>query len=347
MQSAPSKNEKLDKARQVINDLQADVVCYNEHHQNLKHKTNRNGFCQMFNGGETELRAIAAHNVNKDAGKFQEGGTAMLVFGDLIEQFDPEGSGQDDLGLGQWAFMKFSGGDGVVTQGVCSYSPCSNKKKDSGTVYQQHRWHLINKLNVLTCPRQRFCKDLLQQMKQWRAAGERLVLCLDANENIYRAELGRKLTDLHSLGMKKVAGDFRGRQLGATFFRGSEPIDQIWATSNLKVAHACVMPVGYGVGDHHLFMVDFSTASMIGTCPPKIIRPALHRLNTKIPECALRYNWVLQKNILRHQLLERMIRVAESDSSKEAILAKLNQLDQEGEHYMKHAEKKCCQITSG
>jgi hypothetical protein len=69
----------------------------------------------MFNGGETELRAIAAHNVNKDTGKFQEGGTAMLVFGDLIEQFDPEGSGQDGLELGRWAFMKFSGGDGVVT----------------------------------------------------------------------------------------------------------------------------------------------------------------------------------------------------------------------------------------
>jgi hypothetical protein len=73
----------------VINDLQADVVCYNEHPQNLKHKTNQNGFRQMFNGGETALRAIAAHNINADAGKFQEGGTAMLVFGDLIEQFDP------------------------------------------------------------------------------------------------------------------------------------------------------------------------------------------------------------------------------------------------------------------
>jgi hypothetical protein len=93
LQSTPSKNEKLDKARQVINDLQADVVCYDEHHQNLKHKANRNGFCQMFNGGETELRAIAAHNINEDARKFQEGGTAMLVFGDLIEQFDPDSLG--------------------------------------------------------------------------------------------------------------------------------------------------------------------------------------------------------------------------------------------------------------
>jgi hypothetical protein len=34
LQSTLSKNEKLDKARQMINDLQADVVCYNEHRQN-------------------------------------------------------------------------------------------------------------------------------------------------------------------------------------------------------------------------------------------------------------------------------------------------------------------------
>jgi hypothetical protein len=51
LQSMLSKNEKLNKARQVINDLQADVVCYNEHHQNLKHKANRNGFCQILMGG--------------------------------------------------------------------------------------------------------------------------------------------------------------------------------------------------------------------------------------------------------------------------------------------------------
>jgi hypothetical protein len=40
LQSALSMNEKLDKDWQVINDLQADAVCCNEHSQNLKHKTN-------------------------------------------------------------------------------------------------------------------------------------------------------------------------------------------------------------------------------------------------------------------------------------------------------------------
>ncbi len=64
-------------------------------------------------------------------------------------------------------------------------------------------------------------------MKQWRAAGERLVLCLDANESIYRAELGWQLTDLHGLGMREVVSNFTGKRLGATFLRGSKPIDAI------------------------------------------------------------------------------------------------------------------------
>jgi hypothetical protein len=38
------QNGKLEKARQVIDDLQTDIVCYNEHRQNLRHKANRNGF---------------------------------------------------------------------------------------------------------------------------------------------------------------------------------------------------------------------------------------------------------------------------------------------------------------
>jgi hypothetical protein len=59
-------------------------------------------------------------------------------------------------------------------------------------------------------------------MKQWQAAGKPLVLCLDVNENIYRAELGQQLTDLHGLGMQEVVGNFTGKRLGVTFFQGQQ-----------------------------------------------------------------------------------------------------------------------------
>jgi hypothetical protein len=183
--------------------------------------------------------------------------------------------------------MKLNGDNNTTTRVICGYSPCANKKKDSGTVYQQHPRHLINKLNDDTCPRLRFREDLLHKMKQWCRKGEQLILCLDANENIYRGELGQKLTDLHGLGMKDVVGEFTARKLGATYFRGSVRINAIWATSDVTVANACVMPVGYAVGDHCRFVVDFATVLLVGTgCVQKIIRPALCRLNTRIKGCA-------------------------------------------------------------
>jgi hypothetical protein len=80
---------------------------------------------------------------------------------------------------------------------------------------------------------------------------------MDANEDIYRKSIGKLLTKTDGLNMSEVVGNFTGRKIGPTFFLGSKPIDRIWATPNVVVTHACVMPAGYGVGNHHLFVVDF------------------------------------------------------------------------------------------
>jgi hypothetical protein len=97
----------------------------------------------------------------------------------------------------------------------------------------------------------------------------------------------------------------------------------------MTVANACMMPVGFGVGNHQLFVIDFITTMLVGSGLHAIVRPALHQLNTKIEGCAQQYNKTLQlrKNILQHPLLERIVAAASSAKSKEAISAKLNKLD--------------------
>ena len=97
------------------------------------------------------------------------------------------------------------------------------------------------------------------------------------------------LTDRDGLAMSEVVGNFTGKPLGATFFRGSTPIDGIWATSDIEVVGACVMPVGYGVGDHRMFIIDFKTTSLIGAEPPRVLRSEARRLNTMIPQAAEKY----------------------------------------------------------
>jgi hypothetical protein len=97
----------------------------------------------MFNRGDTNLQAIASNNVNEEAGKFQEGGTMLIIYGNLIQLFDSEGSGCNNLGLRCWTYMRFIGDGKIITWVISGYSPCVNKKKDLGTVYQQHCHHLI------------------------------------------------------------------------------------------------------------------------------------------------------------------------------------------------------------
>jgi hypothetical protein len=80
--------------------------------------------------------------------------------------------------------------------------------------------------------------------------------------------------------MQEVVGEFTGEKLGPAFFRGTKPIDGVWATDDLVVIHACVMPVGYGVDNHQMFVVIFQAARPVGEAPFRVKRFSSRRLNT-------------------------------------------------------------------
>ena len=96
--------------------------------------------------------------------------------------------------------------------------------------------------------------DALRLNKRLTADHDRLVVCMDANENICKKYIGQPLTSVEGLNMQAVVGEFTGKKIGPTFFKGSKPIDRVWATNDLIVTHACVMPAGFDVGDHHIII---------------------------------------------------------------------------------------------
>jgi hypothetical protein len=147
--------------------------------------------------------------------------------------------------------------------------------------------------------------------------------------------------------MREVVGDFSGKKIGATHFQRSEPIDAVWVTVDIEVENACIMPLGYSVGDHMLFVVDFRTSSIVGTDPTKLVRLALCRLNTKIAWCVNKFNHHLQCNILCRQSLEHLPATAMAGKDRVVVELRLNKLDEEGKQYMKHAEQRCQHLKSG
>ena len=68
--------------KELFDELEVDAAAFSEHRQNLKHKDNKHGFSQLFNGGEADVRSVVGHNVHENVSRVQQGGTSLLLFGD-------------------------------------------------------------------------------------------------------------------------------------------------------------------------------------------------------------------------------------------------------------------------
>jgi hypothetical protein len=223
------------------------------------------------------------------------------MFGPLTEYLDMPGSEKDITGLGQWTTMLLKGGTGVQTRIICGYDPCQSNQQDNSTSYsQQRRYQIWQQQDYITCPRVKFREDLGKLLKEWRAAGDRLIVCLDTNQNIYTQALGKLLTDSEGLGMIEGVGRYTGKNIRSTQFRGQLLIDGIWTTPNVTVSNACIMPAGYGIGDHRLFIIDLHNALLVGPGPPRERLAASRRLNMRLPHVVKKYTENLEENLWRH-----------------------------------------------
>jgi hypothetical protein len=147
--------------------------------------------------------------------------------------------------------------------------------------------------------------------------------------------------------MKKVVGAYTSKKIGPTFFQGKLPMDGIWATPNVIIANACIMPAGYGIGDHRLFVINIHTSLLIGTGSPRVQRAASRRLNTRLPHVTAKYSKNLEENIWRHHLIEKVGEAHTQGTSKEDTQQRIIIVDKEGKQYMTHAECISQKMKSG
>ncbi len=89
-----SDNKNVEKAKEIHDNLEVDIVGYNKHRLNMRHRRNLNGFNQLFKGGEAAIQSVVAHNIHEDINRVQEGGTCLLLFGTLTDQLDHNKTGK-------------------------------------------------------------------------------------------------------------------------------------------------------------------------------------------------------------------------------------------------------------
>ncbi len=316
----------------IKEDLNIDCLLYCEHRLNLRHKENVKDFKQMFQRA-IACTTVAAHNVHdwQQAGRVQEGGTGAICFGEATGFIRKVG--KDKEGLGRWSWILFGGSDGHTTRLITAYNPCKSGRINSGTSYQQQRRYFITKKKDLTCPRILFRRHLTTAIAEWRKGGDRIILFMDHNEHVYDGPLGKALGERDGLNLQEVILACTGAPTGATFFRGSQPIDGLWTSDDLDISNACVMPFGYGVGDHRAFVLDIPLLSLVGDNPVRIVRPASRRLNSRLPGCNKAYVNSLEKNIIQHRLIERLHEAHTGNYSAAERATRVMAVDEEGKAY--------------
>jgi hypothetical protein len=324
-----SGNNKIAKALDIKEDLGIDCLMYCKHHLNLQQNKNKNNFKQMFQW-EIACTAVASYNTHKGkhAARVQEGGTGAVCFGDATGYIKKVGKGE--VGLGCWSWILFGELDGHNTQLITAYNPCKNKNVNLSASYQQQCRYFIMRKKDLTCLLTLFHQHFTTASWKWRAAGERIILFMDQNEHVFDGALGKTLSNKEGLNLSEVILQHTGARTSATFFRGSQPINCLWVSSDLDISNACVMPFGDGVGDHHAFILDIPLEFLMGENPIKIVQPASCRFNSQLPWCSIEYIKSFKSNIIQHCLLEHLHNAHTGHYTPEERARKVIAIDEEG-----------------
>ncbi len=169
---------------------------------------------------------------------------------------------------------------------------------------------------------------------------------MDHNEHVYDGMLGKALNNREGLNLQEVILKQTGTPTVATFFRGLHPIDGLWAAYNLNISNTCIMPFGYGVGDHRAFILNIPLESLIGVNPMWIVCLGSQCLKSQIPGWRKAYITSLESNIIQHCLIKRLHDVHMGVYTAEERARKVITIDEEGKAYMCHAEKICRKIKS-
>jgi hypothetical protein len=132
-------------------------------------------------------------------------------------------------------------------------------------------------------------ENLRSQLTEWRQAGERLIVFLDANENMLHGPFHDMLSS-PDLQMREAAFHHHPDSCWhntATFQKGLAlgkwPIDRVWVTPDLPIEAATWLQFLPHLGDHRFHVMDIKAEALIGENLIKIVRPPAWRLACTIP----------------------------------------------------------------
>jgi hypothetical protein len=293
---------------------------------------------------EDTTRLSMAHNKYQPKISLgQQGGCCVVAMGETCQYAKVTKGANDPRNLGRFSSMVLSSHPDQRFRVVSAYNVGRPKPKGLKTVYQQ-TLRYIQEEAIEGTPRQLMRSDLITQLKAWLKEGDRILLYMDANENVLNGPLCRQL---EAIGFAPWAHKMHGI-IPNTHVEGSECIDEVWGSYGVEVTAVQVLSFHESIGDHRSFIVDFTTRSTIGLFHKHIVLPDCRRLVNSNKQCVEKYLEIVEQQWKYHRMEDRLVALTTLQDdypvAKERSEA-LERLDVQATEILRCGEKNCRKIA--
>jgi hypothetical protein len=229
------------------------------------------------------------------------GGVGIIATKEAAVRF--KSCSDDPTGLGRWTSVLINGRQDYNVRYVCAYNPNANGNLEGNWMQQERYFKGIgnyqNPLDILQT-------DLCRALDTWLAAGEHIVLMLDANQDIRTDKLGRAF---QSLGLKEaiISKHIDFHPPVPTQQTGSRTIDGIFTTLDLSDARCGYLAFGDGLeSDHRMAWLDIPFEVAFGHNPPHLHKANPSRLSLEDPRFVARYHRQVIDGFETHQVFDKV-----------------------------------------
>ena len=347
--SKDARERKIREILQLKNKFEINGVSLQEVGLNFRTLPSSMTLHSFFNSARVDMRSSSAvneHIPQQIKKRHLQGGCGIVLFDEML-QYAREP--QDDFRhLGRWTSFSFWANPEHKVRVVSAYQVGKSKPRGLETVYQQQMAY-IRENDLQVTPRELFRQDFTRQLKTWRRAHERLIVCIDSNEHVLQDELATSLAapgiDLHE--HTHLFWDPGGEP--NTFVDGSLPIDGVYATPDVEIVSLTQLNFLESCGDHRTCIFEVTTRSFLGQFQHKIVKPVARRVTTKQPHSIDEYNRIVETQFEIHRIPQRMDAI-------EGLLAKcgkpipsflhqfITTIHKQIDEIRLHAERKCRKI---
>ena len=199
---------------------------------------------------------INASSDEPSSSVYKQGGTSLLLSGNIIGAIDH--SGVDQRGLGRWSYSIIHGRHNIKFVFITAYRICQDSMTSGISTAYSQQYRILRRQNVLhPNPKRIFDNDLADQIQQWRHKNYDILLMIDANTHLLDTRLQRIITDG---GLYDLLGCTHGVNSPPTYQRGSHTIDFLFGTNRFKesIKKCGHLAFNHGIiSDHRGLWIDF------------------------------------------------------------------------------------------